>query len=132
MHGTPTCTRCRSACPTGECCRWAAVEWRRVEHAQPGRNPPSEPAPGAWAELAVHLVAGADDSAARAAARVRVCQEVLARCPGGDPNGAVVDDTGPAGWVRLTSGRLHLFSTVVETTTGDLAACVALDAAGAG
>jgi hypothetical protein len=108
-----------------------AVEWRWVER-QPSGDPGSGPAPDAWAQLAADLAAGMHESAASAAARVRVCQEVLARCRGGDPDAAVVAGTGPAGWIRLTSGRLQLLTTVVATTTGGLAACVAVDSARAG
>jgi hypothetical protein len=73
-----------------------------------------------------------DGGPAALAARIGTGRDVLAGC-GGDASAALaVDEVGPDGWVRLAGGAVTLYSVVVETTAGTLAACVGLDQDGGG
>jgi enediyne polyketide synthase len=93
-----------------------AVDWERVTGA---------PALGEADEaLAGELGRSTGEEGPVAAFRVWTCHEVLAKRGLAPDAPLVLDGSGPAGWVRLTSGGYPLYSAVVETTAGTIAVCV--------
>lgn len=95
----------------------AAAVWHLVDSDPPPLSPTDT-------ELAAELTRLTGDAPPVVAYRIVTARQVLAE-RGADPDAPLVlDEAGPAPWVRLTGGGCAVYSAVVEATTGTVAASV--------